>query len=106
MRIVAVGDMDFITGFQLAGIKQVYEAEDSWTAKNALEMIKGMNDVAIVIIQRRFARELREFINEWKLEKDIYPVIIDVPDHRREGEYEDPMREVIRRAIGVDILKR
>ncbi len=106
MRIVVVGSSDFITGFQLAGIKEVYEAEDEWKAKNVLEDIKDMRDVAIVIIQRSYARELKKYIDKWRNEKGIYPVILELPDHREKGEYEDPMRYVIRRAIGIDIMKR
>jgi V/A-type H+-transporting ATPase subunit F len=106
MRIVAVGDTDFIAGFQLAGVKDVYEASDSWKAKNALEIIRDMHDVAIVIIQRRFAREIRDYINEWKESKWIYPIILELPDHRERGEHEDQMRDVIKRAIGIDMMKR
>ncbi len=106
MRIVAVGDMDFIAGFQLAGIKDVYEAEDSWNARKVLEIVKDMQDVAIVILQRRYASEIRDFINRWKEEKDIYPIIIELPDYREKGEYEDPIRDMIKRAIGVDMMKR
>jgi len=106
MRIVAIGDLDFIAGFQLAGVKDVFEAEDAWKAKNAMEMVKEMRDVAIVIIQRRFARENRDFIEEWKAKKGIYPIILELPDHREKGEYDDPMRDVIKRAIGIDMMKR
>ncbi len=106
MRIVAIGDVDFIAGFQLAGVKNVYEASDSWKAKNALEVVREMRDIAIVIIQRRFANELRDYLDEWKMNKGIYPIILELPDHREKGEYEDPMRDVIRRAIGIDMMKR
>ncbi|OYT60592.1 V-type ATP synthase subunit F [Euryarchaeota archaeon ex4484_178] len=106
MRIVAVGDRDFVAGFRLAGVEKVYEANNAWNARNVLEMIREMQGIAIVIVQRRFARELRDFMAEWKAEKGIYPVILELPDHRERGEYEDPMREIIKRAIGIDILKR
>ena len=106
MRIVAVGNVDFVAGFQLAGVKDVYEAADEWQAKKALEMVREMHDVAIVIIQRKYARKLRKYIEEWRNVKGIYPVILELPDHREKGEYEDPMRDVIKRAIGIDMMKR
>ncbi|MCD6276335.1 V-type ATP synthase subunit F [Euryarchaeota archaeon ex4484_178] len=105
MRIVVVGSRDVVNGFQLAGIKDVYECEDSWRAKEILEEIRDMKDVAIVLIPTIISKEIRDFINEWKREKGIYPVILEIPD-RKEIEYEDPMRELVRRAIGIDILKR
>jgi V/A-type H+-transporting ATPase subunit F len=105
MRIVVVGDRDMVNGFQLAGIKDTYEAEDPWRVKEILNEIKDMPDVAIVIISRRIAYEIRDYINEWKKEKGIYPIILEIPD-KKEVEVEDPMRDLVRRAIGIDILKR
>ena len=106
MRIVVVGSSDFIIGFQLAGIKDVYEAEDEWKAKSVLEEIKGMENVAIVIIPKRISYKIRDFIDEWKREKDIYPVILELPDVHEREEYEDYMREIVKRALGIDIMKR
>ncbi len=106
MKIVAIGNLNFITGFQFAGVKNVYEANDSWQAKKNLEIIKEMQDIAIVIIQRSYARELKNYIDEWRSKKDIYPIILELPDYKEKGKYEDPMRNIIRKAIGIDILKR
>ena len=106
MRIVVIGNVNFVTGFQFAGVKDVYEADDSWQARKNLEIIKEMRDVAIVIIQRSYARELKRYIDEWRNKKNIYPIILELPDRKEKGEYEDPMRNVIRRAIGIDIMKR
>jgi len=105
MRIIVVGDRDMINGFQLAGIKDSYEAEDPWKMKEILNEIKYMKDVAIVIISRRMAHEIRDYLNEWKKEKGIYPIILEIPD-KKEVEVEDPMRSLVKRAIGIDILKR
>ncbi len=105
MRIIVVGDRDMVNGFQLAGIKDTYEAEDPWRVKEILNDVKDMTDVAIVIISRRMAHEIRGYINEWKKEKGIYPIILEIPD-KKEVEVEDPMRDLVRRAIGIDILKR
>ncbi len=105
MRIIVVGDRDMVNGFQLAGIKDTYEAEDPWRVKEILNDVKDMSDVAVVIISRRIAHEIRDYINEWKKEKSIYPIILEIPD-KKEVEVEDPMRDLVRRAIGIDILKR
>ncbi len=105
MRIIVVGDRDMVNGFQLAGIKDTYEAEDPWRVKEILNDVKDMSDVAIVIMSRRIANEIRDYINDWKKEKGIYPIILEIPD-KKEVEVEDPMRDLVRRAIGIDILKR
>ncbi|AGB05165.1 archaeal/vacuolar-type H+-ATPase subunit F [Aciduliprofundum sp. MAR08-339] len=105
MKILVIGDRDMVNGFQLAGIKDVYEANDPWKIKEILDDVKFMKDVAIVIISRRMAQEIRDFLDEWKREKGIYPIILEIPD-KKGGEFEDPMRSLVKRAIGVDILKR
>ncbi len=105
MKIVVVGNRDMVNGFQLAGIKASYEVEDAWMAKEILKDLKSAEDIAIIIISRRMANEIRDFLNDWKKEKGIYPIILEIPE-KKEGEYEDPMRELVKRAIGVDILKR
>ncbi len=106
MRIVAVGQSETVIGFQLAGIKDVYEVNDEWEAENVLREIKDMPDVAIVILPRGIANKIRKFLNDWKMEKGIYPVILEIPDVQEEEKYEDPMRSLIRRAIGVDIYNK
>ncbi len=105
MKILVVGNKDMINGFQLAGIKDVYEANDAWKAKEILNDVKYMNDVAIVIISRRMAHEIREYLDDWKRDKGIYPIILEIPD-KKEVKVEDPMRSLVKRAIGIDILKR
>ncbi len=106
MRIVVIGDTEFTTGFQYAGVKDTYECMDSWKAKNILEEIGEMRDVAIVIIPQDIASKIRDFINDWKREKGIYPIILELPHIHQKEKFEDPLRNIIRRAIGVDILKR
>ena len=106
MKIATIGDKDFIVGFQLAGIKVVYEVGCLDDAKRSIEEVKKFKDLAVVIIQRDISQKLKGYIAEWKKEKDIYPVILELPGFHEKGVYEDPMREVIKRAIGIDILKR
>jgi V/A-type H+-transporting ATPase subunit F len=106
MKVAVVGDEDFVIGFQLGGVKLGYACTTGEEAIQNVEKVRGMDDIAVLIIQRKFADEIRGYINEWKLKKGIYPVILELPGYGDEGEYEDPMREVIRRAIGIDIMKR
>ncbi len=106
MKIVAIGDKNFVVGFQLAGIKIVYEVSNLEDAKHSIDEVKKFKDLAIIIIQRDISQKLKDYIAEWKKEKDIYPVILELPGFHEKGVYEDPMREVIKRAIGIDILKR
>ena len=106
MRMVVIGDSDFVVGFQLAGVSDVYECSSNYEVTKAIEKIRNLHDLAVIIIQRSYAIQVRKFIDEWKLKKGIYPVIIELPDYQDRAKLEDPMREIIKRAIGIDIMKR
>jgi V/A-type H+-transporting ATPase subunit F len=106
MKIAVIGDAHFIIGFQLAGVKDAFEVNNKEDFKKVIEKVRNMNDLAIVIIQRDKVYEFRRMIDEWKREKSIYPVILELPGLKEKEVYEDPMREIIKRAIGIDVLKR
>jgi len=104
--MAVLGDEEFVLGFKLAGVKVARTCENAEETRRALEEFRGMNDIAVLLIQRKYARMVGEYLHEWKSKKDIYPVIVELPGYGEREEVEDPMREVIRRAIGIDIMKR
>ncbi len=106
MKVAIIGDDDFVIGFQMGGVKLVYSCATPDDALKSIEKIRDMRDIAVLVIQRSYADKVREYINEWKHKKDIYPVILELPGYGDREAKEDPMRNVIKRAIGVDIMKR
>ncbi len=103
-KIAVMADPDTVTGFMLGGIKEGYPVENMEEAEKKIEeLVKA--DFSIIITTERIGDELRTTIDRLTGERAL-PMIIEIPD--REGSIEraaDPMRELIKRVIGVEMVK-
>ncbi|WP_054841330.1 V-type ATP synthase subunit F [Thermococcus peptonophilus] len=104
MKIAVLGgDSDTVLGFRLAGVHEAYVFEetpmDVERLRNKLrELIESGGDVGIILITERLAEKIE--IPDVKL-----PIILQVPDKSGSKLGEKALREIVRRAIGVE-LKR
>lgn len=102
--VAVIGDIDTVTGFQLGGIKTSKVVETSKDAENALDELIN-DDVSIIIITEKIADDIRKYIDR-KLGSDVLPMIIEIPDKSGPSDREsDPMGELIKRVIGVEMVK-
>ncbi len=102
--IAVLADPDTVTGFRLGGVKDGYPVSNMEEAENKLkDLIK--EDFSIIITTEKIGDELRETIDKFT-KSSALPMIIEVPDKsgsiRKES---DPMRELIKRVIGVEMVK-
>jgi V/A-type H+-transporting ATPase subunit F len=101
MEIVVIGDQNTVTGFRLAGVKRIYTPED---AQENLKKILSEETAGVLIMTEKFARENRRAVEEHQSSKKMTPIIVEVPDVSGPIKREvDPIRELIRRAIGADV---
>ncbi|AIU69417.1 ATP synthase subunit F [Thermococcus eurythermalis] len=102
MKIAVLGDRDTALGFKLAGAHEVYAFEDTplemERLKNKLMELIERGDVGIILITERFAQRV-------ELPDVTIPIILQVPDKSGSTFGEEALREIVRRAIGVE-LKR
>jgi len=102
MKIAVLGDKDTALGFKLAGVHEVYSFEDTplemERLRNKLNELIERGDVGIVLITERFAQRV-------ELPDVTIPIILQVPDKSGSKFGEEALREIVRRAIGVE-LKR
>ena len=102
MKIAVLGDRDTALGFKLAGVHEVYSFEDTpldmERLKNKLNELIERGDVGIILITERFAQRI-------ELPDVTIPIILQVPDKSGSKFGEEALREIVRRAIGVE-LKR
>ena len=102
--IAVLADQDTVTGFMLGGIKEGYPVKNTEEAKSTFEQLIK-NGVSIIIITERLGDELRTTIDNLVKEKTL-PMIIEIPDKAGSIEREtDPLRELIKRVIGVEMVK-
>lgn len=97
-RLGVLGSSEFIVGFQLSGIRDVFEV-----SSNPMEdvgEIKKNKDINVVIIDEKILHKLDEH-DKLKIEDSIEPVFIPLST---EAEQES-LRRLIRKSIGVDLWK-
>ncbi|WP_297549960.1 V-type ATP synthase subunit F [Thermococcus sp.] len=102
MKIAVLGDRDTALGFRLAGVHEVYSFEDTPVEmerlKNKLNELIERGDIGIILITERFAQRI-------ELPDVTIPIILQVPDKSGSKFGEEALRQIVRRAIGVE-LKR
>lgn len=103
-KIAVLADQDTVTGFRLGGIKEGYPVENKEEASNKLEELI-INGFSIIITTEKIGDEIRDIIDK-HTSASALPMIIEIPDKtgsiKRES---DPMRELIKRVIGVEMVK-
>jgi V/A-type H+-transporting ATPase subunit F len=103
MEVVVIGEQNTITGFSLAGVKRTYLPDEG---KENLKDILSEDGLGVLILTERFAEDNRKDIEGHQSSKRVTPIIVEVPDVTGPIEREvDPIRELIRRAIGADVSK-
>jgi V/A-type H+/Na+-transporting ATPase subunit F len=103
-KIAVMADDDTVTGFMLGGIKEGYPVKNMEEAEKKLEELVK-KDFSVIITTEKIGIEFREKIEKLTSERAL-PMIIEIPDKtgsiKRES---DPMRELIKRVIGVEMVK-
>ncbi|MEE9612661.1 MAG: V-type ATP synthase subunit F [Desulfatiglandales bacterium] len=98
-----IGDKDTTVGFQLAGVKDVHTVESVEDARSNLRELGRRDDTGVIIITEKLADQLREDISI-VTEGKVTPIVVEIPD--RGGSVEkkfDPIKELVKRAVGVEI---
>jgi V/A-type H+/Na+-transporting ATPase subunit F len=103
-KIAVLADQDTVTGFMLGGIKEGHPVKNMEEAGEKLEeLIK--TDFSIIITTEKIGDEFRTNIDKLTSERAL-PMIIEIPDKTGSIEREsDPLRELIKRVIGVEMVK-
>jgi V/A-type H+-transporting ATPase subunit F len=102
MKIAVLGDKDTALGFRLAGAHEVYSFDDTpldmERLRNKLKELVERDDIGIILITERFVEKV-------ELPEVTVPIILQVPDKSGSKLGEEAIKEIVRRAIGVE-LKR
>lgn len=104
MKIVALGGPYFAQGFSLAGVGDSYIHKDNGDTMKLLTEFVESGEVAVVLLSETVAESVRLELNRLIEGKELYPIIVELPD--AEGpvkDKEDPLEVKIKRAVGIDI---
>lgn len=96
-EIAAVGSEDFTLGFELAGVKKVFNPEDY---RKKIQELTDRDDLGIVIVEDSDLEELPARIRR-NIEESVDPVVVALSEEAESERLQDK----IKRAIGADITK-
>ncbi len=102
--VAVMADEDTVTGFRLGGINEGYPVKNMEEAGKVLEDLIN-KDFSIIITTEKIGIEFRDKINKLTNERAL-PMVIEIPDKSGSVKREsDPMSELIKRVIGVEMVK-
>jgi|SRR4030042_895311 V/A-type H+-transporting ATPase subunit F len=97
MQIAVVGSEDFVIGFRLAGIRNVYAVMPDKLAETIVKVM-DQQEVGILAVYTKDLERLPQQLRA-KMMESVDPVVIPV------GLDEGDMRDKVRRAMGIDLYK-
>jgi len=101
-KIAVIGDRDTVTGFRMVGVREssIPTTPDE-TRKALLDYFRDPS-MGLIIITEPLAEKVEDTILE--LSEAPVPVILLTPDRQgTTGAYETVLKELIRRAVGIEI---
>jgi len=103
MKISVIGDHSTAVGFKLVGVNEAIEVESPKDALVALKELMKDKEAGLIIITERLSRAIAADIKRMT-EKRVAPLVVSIPDSKGFAEERiDLIKDIIRRAIGVDI---
>ena len=105
MKIVSLTNAEVAMGLRLGGLKECFIAENSADTTDKLLELAADIDTGILIVDDDIARKNHKIIDDIRSGKQTFPIIVEIRTHDRTTAAEgvDPLKDLIIRAIGVDI---
>lgn len=99
-KMAIVGSGDGIMLFQAAGVKPFPAAN----AKEAREQLRrAAQEYSVILLTEEYARDLGDLLK--RFDEAPFPVVLPIPSGDGESGYgEELLKDVMKRALGVDIL--
>ena len=105
MKIVSLTKQQVAMGLRLGGLKECHIADDIEQCGNKLLELSRDPDTGILLVDDEIARLHHKLIDDIRANKKTFPIIVAIQTSTRSeaGEGIDPLKDLIKRAIGVDI---
>tara|TARA_B100000676_G_scaffold128538_1_gene127507 strand:- start:28 stop:327 length:300 start_codon:yes stop_codon:yes gene_type:complete len=99
MEIAVVGQLEFTLGFQLAGVKNLYNPVDDEELATLLRDLLGQDEIGVVVVDNFDLVRLPERLRV-QLSESVTPTVLGIGT-----EEDNTLRESIKSALGVDLWK-
>lgn len=102
LELAVVGDNEFVLGFELIGIKKIFEAESVQKVKDSFSAVMNDKNIGIIVTNDNALQKLDPVLRR-TIENSITPVVV-VLSTKAGGQ--ENLREMIKKAIGIDLLSK
>ncbi len=99
MEIAVVGQLEFTLGFQLAGVKNLYNPSDDEELAGLLRDLLGQEEIGVVVFDNFYLLRLPERLKV-HLSESVTPTVLGIWT-----EEDNTLRESVKSALGVDLWK-
>ncbi|NHJ33442.1 MAG: V-type ATP synthase subunit F [Asgard group archaeon] len=105
MKIVSLTKVEVSMGLRLGGLKECHIIENPEQAGEKILELSQDPEIGILIVDDDIARLHHDLIDEIRSGKKTFPIIVEIrtSDKKEVAEGIDPLTDLIKRAIGVDI---
>ncbi len=101
MKLYLLSDnQDALTGLRLAGIEGALVSNAQEVAEKTEQILKDP-EVGILLLTPTVNNMCKEYF--WKLKKNKFPLILEIPDSNPDASSSDSVTEYIRNAVGIKI---
>lgn len=98
-ELAVIGSNEFVMGFELIGIKQIFEANTESELKSTLKDVMSNQNVGIIVIDEKSLSKLNEVFRR-EVENSITPVTVVLSDKDMP---QSNLKDLIKKAIGIDL---
>ncbi len=99
MELAIIGSDDFVTGFQLVGLRHTYAVKKEDFDSKITELISN-SDIGVLVVEEKDMKNLSR-VTEKKLSQIVTPVVVSLSSEGKESN----LRDMIKKSIGVDLWK-
>jgi vacuolar-type H+-ATPase subunit F/Vma7 len=101
MKLLVIGSQDAVWGFGLAGVQgQIVRTTEE--LHEALDAAEADGEIGIVLVTEDVANLSRQHMDKLKV-RSTRPLVVEIPGPEGPGSDRPPLRDVVRRTIGVKI---
>ena len=99
MEIAVVGPLEFTLGFQLAGVKNLYNPSSDEELSELLKSLLNQSEIGVVVVDNKDLKKLSDRLR-LQLTESVTPTVLGIGT-----EEDNTLRESIKSALGVDLWK-
>ena len=100
-ELAIVGNSEFVMGFELIGIKKIFEGETKEQLKDRFSNALADSKIGIVVTNDKAVNKL-DSATRRQVENSVTPVVVVLST---ESFAQENLRDMIKKAIGIDLLR-